>query len=738
MKNLDRILFGLFFIVVFVFGIKLIHEPDLWWMLRTGEWITQNGVPSSDPFSFTFFGTEWVNIKWLFEVLVYSISSVFGVAWITFLQATFNVLIFWFLWKIAKLVKVNFAVFAIVSLASLFALEFRMLNRPEMSSHLLSVIFIFLWLRSRQTKDKIIWAIIPLQALWANLHEAYAIGVVISTTFILGAFVESNAKQIAEKFKDIKTIFFVGFASGLAVVLHPYHVKMLLQPFEIFSQLGANKFTTELYSISTQYYWENPQIFVVLSLVSLLIFSLLFSKNNLKILKEKFGIGYFILLVLFGYLSTTAHRNIPFFVLILIPFIGFALTQLFEKLKITSKVLTPIALTGSFIVYGLIASNWYYRKIDSPNDFGIGISHWNNPIQVSEFMRHNEIKGKGFSDYLISSYLLWDQKEDFKSYIDFRDLDIFPEKFFNQFLRITEFPVLFIEEDKKQDFDYVTLYRLRFSKLHKYLYHSPDWELAYADIIGCVYVKKSKFPNIQKGSFSVQQSQLQQTRYQATLSNLFWPFSKTSFEPYSDDIEGANFYKNISDYGEAQQFANKAKEDDTWQEEASVIEANIYLNMADEATTAEEQVRILDKSIAFYQPILQQNPENTRALFGLGFALYKKGDFTNSQSVLLKLIKVDPNYFDAYQVLANLQNMFMNTDSRNASGYADKWFDYMLKAYAINPEDEVTKYKLGVSYCQRNQCNEAKKYLEGMQKLPQLTDVENQNLMQCKKQCKVD
>ena len=59
-------------------------------------------------------------------------------------------------------------------------------------------------------------------------------------------------------------------------------------------------------------------------------------------------------------------------------------------------------------------------------------------------------------------------------------------------------------------------------------------------------MKKSKFPNIQKGSFSVQQSQLQQTRYQATLSNLFWPFSKISFEPYSDDIEGANFYKNIS------------------------------------------------------------------------------------------------------------------------------------------------------------------------------------------------
>lgn len=724
--------------MVFVFGIKLIHEPDIWWMLRTGEWITQNGVPSSDPFSFTYFGVDWINIKWLFELLVYVISQVFGVGFITFLQAAFNVIIFWFLWKIAKQLKVNFAVFAIVSLVALFALEFRMLNRPEMSSHLLSVVFIFLWLRNRTIKDKLIYAIIPLQALWSNLHEAYAIGVVISVNFLLGEFIEAQPKKVGEKLKSVKGLLLVLVGSGLAVVFHPYHYKMLLQPFEIFSQLGANKFTTELYSISTQYYWDNNQIYLVLGLVAIAVIGFLASKTNLKLLKEKFGIGYFILLLLFGYLATTAHRNIPFLVLILIPLVAFGLNQLVDKFKVSAKVLLPISLLGSIVVYGLVTSNWYYRNTDSPNDFGLGVSHWNNPIQGSNFMKENQIVGKGFSDYLISSYLLWDQKEDFKSYIDFRDLDIFPEKFFNQFLRITEFPILFIEEDKKQDFDYVALYRLRFGKLHKYLYHSPDWELAYADIIGCVYVKKSKFPNIEKGSFLPQTNQLQQTSFQNFITKAFWPFPNTSFESYNDDIEGANFYKNISAYGEAQQFANQAKDDDTWQEEASVIEANIYLNMADEATTAEEQVRILDKSIAFYQPILRQNPENTGALFGLGFALYKKGDFTNSQSVLLKLIKVDPNYFDAYQVLANLQNMFMNTDSRNASGYADKWFDYMLKAYAINPEDEVTKYKLGVSYCQRNQCNEAIRYLSGMQKLPQLTEVENQTLLQCKKQCRVE
>lgn len=738
MKILEKVSLFLVFLLAFIFGIKLIHEPDIWWMLRTGEWITQNGVPNSDPFSFTYFGTDWLNVKWLFEVFVFAISKLFGVAFITFLQALFNVLMFWFLWKIAKLYKVQVFAFTIVSIVALFALEFRMLNRPEMSSHLLSVVYIFLWLRFRQKQDKFIYTIIPLQALWANLHEAYAIGVVISATFLMGAYFEYESKGFGEKLKSVKTYLLVTIVSGFAVVFHPYHVKMLLQPFDIFGQLGANKFTTELFSVSTQYYWNNNQIYIVLGLISILILSLLFSKTNLKSIKQKFGIGYFILLLLFGYLASTAHRNIPFLVLVLIPFVAFGINQLIEKIKVSYKVLSPITLVFSITVYALVASNWYYRNTDSPNDFGVGISHWNNPIQVSEFMTKNKIEGKGFSDYLISSYLLWDQKENFKSYIDFRDLDIFPEKFFNQFLRIAEFPVLFIEEDKKEDFDYLVLYRPLFNKLHKYLFHSPDWELAYADMVGCVYVKKSKFPQLKTKEFTTQKIQLQQTSLQAGLSNLFWPFPKAGYKPYNDDLEGTIFFKNISAYALAEDFAKRAKNSPEWEIRASVEEANIYLNMADEATTAEEQIRVLDKAIALYQPILQKEPNNLNALFGLGFCLYKKGDFTNCQSVLLKLVKVDPTYFDAYQVLANLQNLFMQTDSKNASGYAKKWFDYMLLAHEIRPNDELTKYKLGVSYCQRNQCDEATKYLNGMRKLPQLTEVENQTLMQCKKQCKVD
>jgi tetratricopeptide (TPR) repeat protein len=134
--------------------------------------------------------------------------------------------------------------------------------------------------------------------------------------------------------------------------------------------------------------------------------------------------------------------------------------------------------------------------------------------------------------------------------------------------------------------------------------------------------------------------------------------------------------------------------------------------------------------------LLMISPKSIEALFNLGYALYKSGDYVNAQSFMMKTIKIDENYFDAYSVLAECQNKFMQTDQRNASLYVKKWFEYMTKANSIKPEDELTLFKLGISYCQRNQCEKAKPFLNKLEALPQLTDVENKALADCKKKCK--
>lgn len=735
LKFFEKLGLLLVFILAFVFGIRLIHEPDIWWMLRTGEFIVQNGIPETDPFSFTHYGVNWLNVKWLFEVLVYFVANSLGEGYITLLQALVNCIMIFFLWKISRLFNINVWVFLIFAVLALFGLEYRMLNRPEMVSHTMVTIFLYLWLKNYQQPGKFLFFIIPLQALWANLHEAYAIGVVVSASFVVGQFLSSEKQNLTEKLKAIQTPLVIAILSGLAVIIHPYHLKMLWHPFEIFSQLGENKFTTELFGISSNYYWSKKEVYFTLFFLTLaLLLALFFRFKKAKII-QPIGLGYFILLCLFLYLATTAHRNIVFLILTIFPLLGYLTNLGLQKFK---RIIIPFSALSLMLLFGgyfAVASNYYYRETKSANDFGIGVSKWNNPVQVAKFLEDNQIKGKAFSDYLISSYLMWHLKDDFKTYIDFRDLDIFPADFFYKFIRITEFPTLFIDENNQQHFDYVVLYRNQFFNLHKFLYHSPDWRLVYADMVGCIYVNSTKYPSLPEGNFYSQEPQVIQSKTQQNFTKLLWPIKSFGFEPYNDALIGARFFKRISAYGLAKIKIDEAKQNSDFNLEATIEEGNIYLAMADEAQTAEEQIRILDKAINIYQGVLGKQKFNPDALFGLGFSLYKKGDFVNSQSVLKQVIKHSPTYFDAYSVLANLQNIFMQKDPTNSAGYEKKWFEYMLKAYEINPTDEVTMFKLGVSYCQRGKCSEAQPFLKPLSRLPVLTDQENKLLLDCKNQC---
>src|SRR6202795_119152 len=56
-------------------------DPDLWWHLRTGQWIVETGhIPHSDPFSFTRVGHVWVSHEWLSEVVFYELWKHGGAA----------------------------------------------------------------------------------------------------------------------------------------------------------------------------------------------------------------------------------------------------------------------------------------------------------------------------------------------------------------------------------------------------------------------------------------------------------------------------------------------------------------------------------------------------------------------------------------------------------------------------------------------------------------------------------
>ena len=134
--------------------------------------------------------------------------------------------------------------------------EFRMAGRPEMISHLFTAVYILiLWQSQNFSWKRILW-LIPLQCLWANMHEAYPVGMAIIATYAVGGLVSyminNRNKDILQSTIRLGTVW-AGMA--LAILANPNGIQLWKQPFEIFRQLKVNKYTTELYSVAEPEYW---------------------------------------------------------------------------------------------------------------------------------------------------------------------------------------------------------------------------------------------------------------------------------------------------------------------------------------------------------------------------------------------------------------------------------------------------------------------------------------------------
>ncbi len=59
--------------------VKGVQDPDFFWHLTTGKLIVDTGrVPSTDPFSFTWFGQPWTPHEWLSELLIFKLVDGLG------------------------------------------------------------------------------------------------------------------------------------------------------------------------------------------------------------------------------------------------------------------------------------------------------------------------------------------------------------------------------------------------------------------------------------------------------------------------------------------------------------------------------------------------------------------------------------------------------------------------------------------------------------------------------------
>ncbi|MDC0230728.1 hypothetical protein OAK19_02090 [Aureispira] len=792
--TLARIAWGICILTGIALSIKALREPDLWWMYRTGEWMLENWkVTKTDPFSYTFFGTDWINVKWLYELLIVSGKNLFGVEFIFVFQAIVTILILTFYYKSANLIKqysseVNnytpkpFAGVILIGLLLLFTIDFRLIGRPEMTSHLMVSIYLYLFWRYYYEPSKLILALIPLQILWTNMHEAYGTGMVLLLAYLSASWAQYiYLKKTNRAAKAPRLLTIAVLISIVSTILNPRGFQMLLHPFEIFSQLETNQYTTELAPIWKSLYWEKEAylnlFFLSGSLLFIILTPILYRKTTIEkkvvrtsakgkkkkgatktiVNKEqlpinwldhnirKYGIGNGLLYFMLLYLSITAYRNIPFFIIASAPILAIAIDYLISKNKNSIRPYVIVGVLG-LAFYITIITGKYHTWTESRDQYGLQVLSSHNPTGAAQFIEDNNIRGLCFSDYLTSAYLLWKLQPDFKTYIDLRDLDIFPKEFFSDFAKITSIPSAFEEKDDSLDFDYIVLFRPQFLNLQKHLIESSKYELVFVDPVACVYLKDkpsndeliSKYGFKRNGFRDIFSSlkPLESSLVPYLISKTFNPlYEPSTFADTDINAIAGSYYLSLKHINLA---FNRAKASiqsglETWK--GNELMGNIYNNLAFDPSTVDTlRTYYIQQASYYYGQSINENPKYINAIIGKATLSMQQQDFSTAIFLFNEVLEIDPNYAQALQYLGMCHKILAN-QSNQSNNDTKQWLDYMLRLDKLNPDNPYFILDIGIAYCSLGNCLKAVEYLTKIIEVPGLPPEEYKTAVRCLKNC---
>ncbi len=759
--KLSRIAWALVLLTGLVLSMKSLREPDLWWMLRTGEWIGANwSVPKTDVFSYTQEGASWLNVKWLFEWLLYVVSSVAGAEGVMLMQAGATLGILSLLRGRFRLLMERLTgagvtqrqelIFALWAFVGLLLLDFRIIGRPEMVSHLFAAAYLYIFAHWEKHKNpRTLYALPALQALWANLHEGFGVGMVFLGIWAVGEGLQwlRNRKKTGEKAPMLQIL--VALGAILAVCLHPWGFSMLMHPINIYGQLRENQFTTELLGFSHPEYWQWEAYGNVACIGIALLSLAVWWRKGASIM----GAGTWLIGGAVLYLSFTAYRNIPFAVLWYLPAVAAGAVLLFEakvgKWASDKVLMLKVGVVGLLLYAAIVSNTWYSMVREGRDSYGLQVLNSHNPVGAAQFVRENGLqKQRAYADYLTSSYLLWALQPDFKTYIDLRDLDVFADSFFQTFAATTIIPDAFNKEDSAYNFGYAVVFRPQFPNLHQHLLRSDNYDLVFADAVAVVYAKNSSEnaelirqkgfkANNKKDIFSPIKPSETSHSLAYGITKLFNPFfaNKTLSAIWQDLLAG-EFYQGLGEYELATAraaAAMKHKSPENWR--AHELMGNIYNAQIAMQTDPAAQQSIAAAAEGEYQKAIKQNPRAVNSLLGKGLVAYQMQRYGEAVKLFQEVLRLDSGNFGAirYSAYAYKIRYFNQGGARE---HLDQWLYFTQKMDAQNPNNPFIMLDLGLAYCHLNDCERSRQYLTKITDFPQFSPDEQTAMRNCLQKCK--
>jgi hypothetical protein len=301
----------------------LLADGDTGWHIRTGEWILETrSVPTHDLFSFSRSGASWFAWEWLSDVIFAALARQWGLAGVVALAGCVIVLaavvVFrHMLWRGADALVSLGAVLVCVGASSI-----HFLARPHVFSLLLLAVSLWIVERDRRQPGAAVWLLVPLSAVWVNLHSGFFALPACLAVLAAGTAIEAwlDRKRRREKWSSLRRYAGLAGASLAASLVNPYGIGLHRHIAGYLTSDWIRNTVDEFQS--PKFRSENLLHFEALLLATLLVAGYLMTRKR---------VADALLVLFWAHLALASVRHVPVFAVVSAPLAAAEISRLWQR-----------------------------------------------------------------------------------------------------------------------------------------------------------------------------------------------------------------------------------------------------------------------------------------------------------------------------------------------------------------------------------------------------------------------
>ena len=708
-----------------LFAIEKVYNYDIWWHIKTGQWILAHGtVPSVDTFGFATEGAAWVPHAWLSDVIFTYLYDLLGIDGLVLFKAAIIGMAFGICYLLAVRMGANPFLAAFLIGAAVPIARFRFLLRPHVFTFLLSAIFFYLLCRYNRQKPRQLLVLLPLMLFWVNAHASFMLGILLVGFLLIEALTSrllarrggsypfqllpagvpggtAGSGSAGEDLSSPGAIALLLAGMGLMMFATPHGLALPEWIIQIFITTSVS------YELAIEEHaalaWGEHMGFWALMIATATSFVLTWRHPRI-----------FLLLVFLStsYLAVSSVRYAGFASLLQATMLAINLQTLFDTTalgKFRLPILMQVALFGPLLLLG----GWYAynttfteTKVYQP---GLGIQESRYPVKAVGFLREADFAGNLFNSWKFGGYAQFHLPQA-KTLVDGRALDA-QVALVEKLAGMNSMALAnFVQEQKVQ----AALIAQTDQRYLDFFNISPAFDLVFSDDQAAVFARrdsefarkaaqKSKVfrliqPNSTDFSYLIplatgpQAAEAEEELRRAielAPDSFAAHFSLAVFLQALNRIEALNYYRSAADINAALGF----------------IHFDLGMRAADFALKHQQWARA--------QEFLQQAKQfgdSAEINFLLATTFYMSGDLEQAEKAFEKILATQP---DQLSVLINLGFLYIDSDRYS------KAIPLFEKARKLAPNMESTLYGLALALQGAGDARAAAHWREFLAQFPQ-------------------